>query len=186
MGGLKWKNEVITFIEPLPSHRYLINPLPLFLFNLHTHKKGFSDISIQTSPGARRHRRICGDDKVLQSFVSTERVSWGLPHRLKKAMLSAGTMQRNYHMNMTTAPWPLKTINLPTRAPRCQITPRISPLNLNFSGCIKSWMLQRGGEKRGSREGGKGFVLDRRMLPLFYVHPPPQPETCYNAINLVL
>lgn len=33
----------------------------------------------------------------------------------------------------------------------------------------------------GSREGR----LDRRVLPSFSTHPPPQPETSYNAINLV-
>lgn len=121
----------------------------------------------------------------MLSFVSTERLSWGLPHRLKKGMVSAGTMRRNYHMNMTTAPRPLKTINLPARVPRCQITPRISPLNLNFSGCIKRWLVQSGRERRGSWERRKGLCIGSVDAPHFS-KPPPQPETCYNAINLVL
>lgn len=99
-------------------------------------------------------------------------------------MVSAGTMRRNYHMNMTTAPRPLKTINLPGRVPRCQITPRISPLNLNFSGCIKRWLVQSSGQRRGSWKGGIGLCIGSLGAPLFSM-PPPKPETCYNAINLV-
>lgn len=88
---------------------------PLLLFNLHAQKKHI--IAMHPS---RRHRppvviiSICGDDKVTLGFVSTERGRGGLPLRLKKAWASAGTIGRNYHMNMTTAPRSLKTINLPT------------------------------------------------------------------------
>lgn len=121
----------------------------------------------------------------MQSFISTERVSRGLPHRLKKAMLSAGTMQRNYHMNMTMAPRPLKTINLPTRAPRCQITPRISPLNLNFSGCIKRWLPQRGGRREGAGEEEGGFVLVRQTLPTF-LRAPLRPNLKHVITQLIL
>lgn len=90
----------------------ILPPLPLF--NLHIHKTDYSDVFIQTSVAAVRHHSICGDDKVTMGFISTERGRGGLPHRLKKALVSTGTMGENYHMNMTTAPRPLKTINLPT------------------------------------------------------------------------
>lgn len=87
----------------------------LLSFLIYTHTKHVTVIH-----PSRRHRppvviiSICGDDKVMLGFVSTERGRGGLPLRLKKASVSAGTIGRNYHMNMTTAPRPLKTINLPT------------------------------------------------------------------------
>lgn len=57
---------------------------------------------------------ICGDDKVMPGQVSAEQRRGGLPLRLEKVSASGGTIARNYHMNMTTAPWPVKTINLLT------------------------------------------------------------------------
>lgn len=57
---------------------------------------------------------VCGDDKVMPGQVSTEQRRGGLPLRLEKAPACGGTIAKNYHMNMTTAPWPVKTINLPT------------------------------------------------------------------------
>lgn len=65
------------------------------------------------SAGTRRHHSICGDDKVMLAFVSTE--SEGrLPSQIKESYGFHWDNGRNYHMNMTTAPRPLKTINLPT------------------------------------------------------------------------
>lgn len=42
---------------------------------------------------------------------------------------------------------------------------------------------ERRGEERES--GGRGLGLDWQALPFFPAHPQPQPETSYNAINLV-
>lgn len=100
----------------MPSCSIILSTIlpPLLLFNLHIHKTDYADIFIQTSSATGHHHSICGDDKVMLGFVSAERGRGGLPHRLKKASVSTGTMGRNYHMNMTTAPRPLKTINLPT------------------------------------------------------------------------
>lgn len=57
---------------------------------------------------------IRGDDKVMPGQVSAAQRSGGLPLRLEKASASGGTIAKNYHMNMTTAPRPVKTINLLT------------------------------------------------------------------------
>lgn len=113
---------------------------------------------------------VCGDDKVTPGFVSTGRLRGRLPLRLKKAHVSAGTMGENYHMNMATAPpQPLKTINLP---PQRQITPWISPLNLNFSGCIKRWSPRRGGgQGDGSKQRGGVFGGGRIGTPIFLCAP---------------
>lgn len=103
---------------PPPKHysiNYATTSSPLSFTHTHicTHKTCYEDTS-------RRHWppvviiSICGDDKVTLGFVSTEWGRGGIPLRLKKASVSAGTIVRNYHMNMTTAPRPLKTINLPT------------------------------------------------------------------------
>lgn len=69
---------------------------------------------------------ICGDDKVMPGQVSTEQRRGGLPLRLEKASASGRTIAKNYHMNMTTAPWPVKTINLPTPS----TTPPDNPLDI--------------------------------------------------------
>lgn len=56
---------------------------------------------------------VGGDDEVMPGRVATARRSGGLPLRSEKASASGGTIAKNYHMNMTTAARPVKTINLP-------------------------------------------------------------------------
>lgn len=93
-------------------------------------------------------------------------------------------------MNMTTAPWPLKTINLPKLRSMIQDNPPGYPLLTSISQDVlrDSGHREDGmggeGERRGSKAAGLGF--DQTPLPFFYALPLPQLETSYNTINLVL
>lgn len=109
---------------------------------------------------------ICGDDKVTPGFVSTERPRGGLPSQIKESLHFRGDNGEElpYEYDHGT-PGLLRPSISPRRAPRRQITPWISPLNLNFSGCIKRWSQQRGG-RGGGGAGGKlgereGFFGER-------------------------
>lgn len=83
---------------------------------------------------------ICGDDKVTPGFVSTERPRGGLPSQIKESLhfRRDNGKELPYEYDHGT-PGLLRPSISPRRAPRRQITPWISPLNLNFSGCIKRW-----------------------------------------------
>lgn len=143
----------------VPSHALASSPLTLYTRT--------TQAAVIYPSG--RHRppvviiSICGDDKVTPGFVSTERPRGGLPSQIKESLHFRGDNGEElpYEYDHGT-PGLLRPSISPRRAPRRQITPWISPLNLNFSGCIKRWSQQRGGRGRGGAGGswgkGRGFL----------------------------